>query len=77
MTGMENVFNTVFEVLKIGNLFNQSYFISFLIARLLTFFLGNFPGALIFHFAITMTRTKRSAADRAISSGLSFTLYFC
>lgn len=74
---MKNVFDTVFEVLKISNLFNQSYFISFLVARLLTFFLGDFPGTLIFHFAITITRTKRSAADEVISSGLSFTLYFC
>lgn len=74
---MKNVFDTVFEVLKISNLFNQSYFISFLIARLLTFFLGDFPGTLIFHFAITMTRTKSNAANRVISLVLSLTLYFC
>lgn len=43
---------------------------------LLTFLLGNFSGALIFLFDITMTRTKcnafkKTAADRTISSGLS------
>jgi len=41
-----------------------------------TIFLGNFPGALVFHFANAITRTKHSAANRTVSSGLPFSLYF-